>query len=81
MTGHLQVVTLLVQFSFFIILRMGFPDSSVGKESICIAEDLDLIPGLGQSPGKRESLPTPVFWPGEFHGLYSQWGKIFRISH
>ena len=20
-----------------------------------------------------ESLPTPVFWPGEFHGLYSPW--------
>ena len=19
-------------------------------------------------------LPTPVFWPGEFHGLYSLWG-------
>ena len=21
-------------------------------------------------PWKRERLPTPVFWPGEFHGLY-----------
>ena len=21
-----------------------------------------------------EWLPTPVFWPGEFHGLYSPWG-------
>ena len=20
-------------------------------------------------------LPTPVFWPGEFHGLYSPWGR------
>ena len=19
--------------------------------------------------------PSPVFWPGEFHGLYSQWGR------
>ena len=19
--------------------------------------------------------PTPVFWPGEFHGLYSPWGR------
>ena len=26
-------------------------------------------PGLG-----REQLPTLVFWPGEFHGLYSLWG-------
>ena len=25
-------------------------------------------------PWRREKLPTPVFWPGEFHGLYSLWG-------
>ena len=24
-------------------------------------------------PWRREWLPTPVFWPGEFHGLYSPW--------
>ena len=22
-----------------------------------------------------ERLPTPVLWPGEFHGLYSPWGR------
>ena len=27
-----------------------------------------------QDPLRRERLPTLVFWPGEFHGLYSQWG-------
>jgi len=21
-----------------------------------------------KNPGRRERLPTPVFWPGEFHG-------------
>ena len=25
-------------------------------------------------PLRRERLPTPVFWPGEFHGLYGPWG-------
>ena len=25
-------------------------------------------------PWRRERLPTPAFWPGEFHGLYSPWG-------
>ena len=25
-------------------------------------------------PWRRERLPTPVFLPGEFHGLYSPWG-------
>ena len=24
----------------------------------------------GKIPWRRERLPTPVFWPGEFHGLY-----------
>ena len=23
--------------------------------------------------GRRERLPTSVFWPGEFQGLYSSW--------
>ena len=31
-------------------------------------------PWIGMTPWRRESLPTPVFWPGEFHGLYSPWG-------
>ena len=29
---------------------------------------------VGKILWKREWLPTPVFWPGEFHGLYSPWG-------
>ena len=24
---------------------------------------------------EKEKLLTPVFWPGEFHGLYSPWGR------
>ena len=92
---------------------LGFPASSVGKESTCSAGDPSLIPGWGRSTGegigyplqyswaslvaqlvknplqcgrlgfdpwvgkipwRREGLPAPVFWPGEFHGLYSPWG-------
>ena len=26
------------------------------------------------SEKKRKAIPTPVFWHGEFHGLYSPWG-------
>ena len=29
---------------------------------------------VGKIPWRRERLPTPVLWPGEFHGLYSPWG-------
>ena len=28
-----------------------------------------------EDPLEKERLPTPVFWPGEFHGLYSSWGS------
>ena len=31
-------------------------------------------PWVGKIHWRRERLPTPVFWPGEFHGLYSPWG-------
>ena len=31
-------------------------------------------PWVGKIPWRRERLPTPAFWPGEFHGLYSPWG-------
>ena len=34
---------------------------------------------VGKMPWRRERLPTPVFWPGESHGLYSQWGH--RVGH
>ena len=32
-------------------------------------------PWVGNIPWRRERLPTPVFWPGEFRGLYSPWGR------
>ena len=96
------------------MFKMGFPHSSVGKESTCSAGDPGSIPRLGRSPGegvgypvqysyaslwlswyricpqcgrpgldpwvgkipcRRERLPTPVFWPGEFHGFCSPWGR------
>ena len=36
---------------------MGFPGSSAGKESTCIAGDLGLIPALGRSPGGGHGYP------------------------
>ena len=37
-------------------------------------------PWVGKIPRRRERLPTPVFWPGEFHGLYHPWGSQ-RVRH
>ena len=34
------------------------------------------VQSLGwEIPWRRERLPSPVFWPGEFRGLYSSWGR------
>ena len=53
---------------------IGYPPcGSARKESACNVGDLGSIPGL-KIPWRRERLPTPVFWPGEFHELYSPWG-------
>ena len=40
---------------------VGFPGDSNSKESTYDVVDLGLI--------QTEQLPTPVFWPGEFHVL------------
>ena len=56
---------------------MGFPGNSDGKESIHLqCGRPGFHPWVGKIPWRRkERLPTPVFWPGEFHGLYSQWSR------
>ena len=54
-------------------LVVGFPDSSVGKESTCNAGDPGSIPRLGRSAGEGKKLPTPLFWPGELHGVTKSW--------
>ena len=36
---------------------LDFPGGSEGKESVCNAEDLDLIIGLGRYPGEGTSHP------------------------
>ena len=56
----------------------SFVAYKAGKESACNARDLGSIPGLGRFPWRRERIPTPVFRPGEFPGLYSSRGCVFR---
>ena len=110
-----DTLTTVTNIKHLVYSIMGFPDSSVGKESTCNAGDPSSIPGsgrfagegigyplqyswaslvaqlvknlsaawerrpgfdswVGKIPWKREWLPIPVFWPGEFYGLYSPWG-------
>ena len=50
---------------------LGFPCSSVGKESACNAGDSGSILGLGRSPGEGNGNPLQYFMPGESHGQRS----------
>ena len=68
-------------------LRLGELQVPREKARICLYLNLHLHGGppltpwtiCWMPPWRRERLPTPVFWPGEFHGLYSPWGH--RVGH
>ena len=47
----------LGDYHVIIICLRDFPGSSDGKESVCSAEDLGLIPGLGRLPGEGKGYP------------------------
>ena len=63
----------ILVYRVFISL-MDFPDSSVDKRICLQCRRPWFSPWVGKIPWRRERLPTPVFWPGKFHGLYSAWG-------
>ena len=44
------------------MLILGFPDSSVGKESVCNTGDPGSIPGSGSSPGEGIGYPLQCSW-------------------
>ena len=73
---HVCFMLILFYFDYIGLCYIwGFPCGSAGKESACNAGNLSLIPLVGKIPWKRERLPTPVVWPGEFHEQYSPWGR------
>ena len=43
-------------------INEGFPQSPVGKESTCNAEDPGLIPGSGRSTGEGTGYPLQYSW-------------------
>ena len=43
-------------------MKLGFPDSSIGKESACNAGDSGLIPGSGRSAGEGIGYPPQYSW-------------------
>ena len=43
-------------------MALGFPDSSVGKESACSAGDPGSNPGLGRTPGGGNGYAPQYSW-------------------
>ena len=59
------------RFLHAVTSKMGFPGGSAGKESACLqCGRPGFHPWVGKIPCRRARPPTPVFWPGEFHGLH-----------
>ena len=55
--------TLLGDFIYWLLFKtLGFPCSSVGKESTCYAGDPSLILGTGGSPGEEIGYPLQDSW-------------------
>ena len=49
--------TRLKRLGTTVLVLVGFPVGSYGKESSCNVGDLGLIPGLGRSPGEGNGYP------------------------
>ena len=71
---------------------LGFPHSSVGKESSCSAGDPGLFPGLGRSPGEGNGYPLQYsglensmdrgLWQATVHGVSeSDTTELLSLSH
>ena len=58
----LKKVTVASVRSYNMAFRIGFPDSSVGKESACNAGDPGSIPGLERSAGDGIGYPLQYAW-------------------
>ena len=63
---------------------LGFPDSSVGKESACNAGDPGSIPGSGRSTG--EGIGYPLQYSGQenfkdsiVHGVTAQFSSVAQL--
>ena len=66
-------ISYLLQYSWASLV------AQLGENLSAVQETWVLSLGL-EDPWRRERLPTPVFWPGEFHGLYSPWKESDTVE-
>ena len=59
---------------------MGFPCSSVGKESTCSTGDWGSIPGLGRSPGEGNGNPLQYLCLENLMDTGAWWAAVHRVA-
>ena len=59
---------------------MGFPDSSIGKESTCNAGDPSSIPGSGRSPGGGNGYPFQYFCLENSMDRGAWWATVHGVA-
>ena len=57
-----------------------FPGSSEGKESACNAGDLDVIPGLGGSPGEGNGNPLQYPCLENLMDRGAWWATVYGVT-
>ena len=67
---ELHIKKISISRKYHLMLILGFPGGSAGKNPPAMQETW--VPW--KILWRREWLHTPVFWPGEFQGLYHPWG-------
>ena len=60
-------------FCFTLLILLGFPYGSAGKESACNVGDLGSIPGLGRTPGEGKGYLL------QYSGLENSIGQNFIV--
>ena len=68
-------VNFLVVIIYYSFIRLFEPCGSAGKKIHLQCGRPGFDPWVGKIPWRKERLPTPVSWPGKFHGLYSPWNQ------
>jgi len=58
---------------------MGIPGGSVTKNLPANAGDVDLIPGLGRSPGERNGKPLQYSCLGNLMDRGVWWATVHRV--
>ena len=70
--GELTLPDFKTYYKHVLTKNMSFPHSSVGKESACNVADLDLILGLGRSPGEGKGYSLQ--YSSLENSMDSSWG-------